>query len=115
MSLEDHKYKPVSKELIDKSDLILVMRSVHKEILLRKFRNAEGKIYLLSEFVGDHDEVIDPFGRGINAYRKTAKQLKRFLIRLKEKFIVMKNKGVHVSLRSPENINYNIRLIPVRL
>lgn len=91
LSLEAHKSKPVSKEIAEKSDLILVMEKRTETWLFRRYRDARGKTFLLSEFVGERGDVMDPYGKGIEAYRSTAKQIENYLNKLvnklKEKFI----------------------------
>ncbi len=85
LSLEDHRSKPISSELVQNSDLILAMTNRHRYQLLRHFSRAKGKIHLLSEFVGEAGEVLDPINRGIEVYRSTADQIERYLLRLKDK------------------------------
>ena len=87
LSLEDHRAKMVSGELVDWADLILVMERGHLHLLLQTFDNVEGKVHLLSEFVGEHGDIPDPFGRDVNAYRRTAERLERLLTKLKEKIV----------------------------
>ncbi|GGG96293.1 low molecular weight protein arginine phosphatase [Staphylococcus pragensis] len=56
------------------SDLILTMTQSHKAQLI----NAYGEnipVYTLSEYVGENEEVDDPFGGSIDTYRYTFNQL----------------------------------------
>jgi len=84
LSLEGHQSKLVSKELVDRADLILVMESKHKNKMLQNFGEAEGKIHLLSEFVGEKGEIIDPIWKGVDVYRSTARQIELYLLKLKD-------------------------------
>lgn len=72
---------------ITEDTLILTMESVHRERVLNQFKNVkEDQIFVLTEFVGDELEIIDPYGGTLQAYglcyetlRKTIKKLVKIL------------------------------------
>lgn len=79
----------VSKELdandITEDTLILTMESSHRDKVISKFPMAQN-VYVLTEFVGDELEIIDPYGGTLPAYglcyetlRKSIKKLVKFL------------------------------------
>lgn len=75
LDLADHRARPVTRELVAESDLILTMSRGH----LRKVQDlgGAGKSHLLGEFARtDRDpEVADPVGGPIEGYRATFLQL----------------------------------------
>lgn len=79
----------VSVELSEKdfsdSTLVLTMETSHKEKVLSRFPNAQN-VYVLTEFVGDELEIIDPYGGTLPSYglcyetlRKSIKKLVKYL------------------------------------
>lgn len=59
--LEDHVTRQVDRELLEKSDLILVMERSHLEAIKSEFRSNSGRLRLLSEIVdGNQYDVPDP-------------------------------------------------------
>ena len=84
LSLDDHKAKNVTREIVIKSDLILVMEQVHKDSLQR-FSEADGKTFLLSEYVGEQGGVADPYHTSIENFREAADQIETFLHKVTDK------------------------------
>lgn len=55
-------------DITDKT-LIFVMESVHREKILETFENvSEDQVYVLSSFVGDELEILDPYGGTLQSY-----------------------------------------------
>jgi len=77
--LESHMSQKISKDILDKNDLILVMSKNHKEALCTEFPECQDKVYLLSEMVGKVDDVEDPIGGTLEDFRKTAKEIQIYL------------------------------------
>ena len=72
VNLSEHKAKPVTKELVEWSDLILVMEKSHEETLLTAFSGAADKSYLIRRFgrFGSKSRgIADPYGLNYDAYR----------------------------------------------
>ena len=72
ISLEEHKARPITEELIDEADLILVMESHQGHELIVDHPQAAEKILLLRHFAryGSRERGIsDPYGRNLEAYR----------------------------------------------
>ncbi len=60
-SLVKHSTRPVNQELLDKSDLILVMEAGQQEGIASEFHNVAGRLMLLSEIVGGiRYDIPDP-------------------------------------------------------
>jgi protein-tyrosine-phosphatase len=62
----------VTKQIIDKADLIIVMTKFHKIKLNRKFPGCESKIKLLMDFSNSNKnkDIPNPYGKSIEAYQK---------------------------------------------
>ena len=72
-----HRASMVHRDLVEESDLILTMSKSHKEALLLKYDFIEGKVFTLKEYAyGLEEDILDPFGRGIDVYRHTKEEIK---------------------------------------
>jgi len=72
VSLEEHKARLITTELIDNADLVLVMESHQGHELITDHPQASEKILLLRHFAryGSRERGIsDPYGRNLEAYR----------------------------------------------
>ena len=63
------KSRQLTKQMIDKSDLVLCMTNGHKQTL-----NGYKNVYTIDEVTGIGD-ILDPYGGNINVYIKTSHQL----------------------------------------
>ena len=65
LELSGHRSRPISLGLVKENTLIIVMHSSHKEALQVEFPEYGGKIFLLSEAVGNPPyNIPDPFVTG---------------------------------------------------
>ena len=85
LNLNGHQPKSINSHLVQWADLVLVMESRHKEVVLSRFPNAAKKTHLLSEYVGESGDVPDPYLQGIEIYQKCAATLQSLLKKLAEK------------------------------
>lgn len=72
VDLSGHRAKRLSKELVDWSDMILVMEKFHQDELLADFPEATDKTFLIRRFArfGSRSRgVADPYGLQYDAYR----------------------------------------------
>lgn len=72
VELTEHKAKPVSKDLVTWSDLILVMEKSHQNELLTNFPEATGKARSIRHFARFGSRcrgIADPYGLKYDAYR----------------------------------------------
>ena len=72
ISLEEHRARLVSQELVDDADLILVMEPRQQQHLLSLNSDAADKVLLLRHFAryGSRERGInDPYGLNLEAYR----------------------------------------------
>ncbi|HAP32371.1 MAG TPA: hypothetical protein DCQ14_04880, partial [Firmicutes bacterium] len=87
LSMEDHRSRPLDRELLEKAHYIFTMTDLHKQQLLERFPRCACRVWALGEYAGTNLEISDPYGRGMEAYRLVAAQLKialdRAAVRLK--------------------------------
>ena len=66
VNLMSHRSRPVSRKLMEKSDLIIVMAQNHYDILVKKFPKYKDKVHLLKNYGREEPlndpEVVDPIG-----------------------------------------------------
>jgi protein-tyrosine-phosphatase len=86
IDISAHQSQPLSKNLVLESTLILTMTDKHKESILRKMPQLADKVSLLSDFAGQGiEDVEDPMGQSVDAYRKIFAQIEGYLLKAKEK------------------------------
>lgn len=76
-SIIHHQTKRITQEIIEWADLILVMEFKHYNAILEIAREAAVKTFLLKEYRRrvKYNEVADPVGKDIHAYRKAAQDM----------------------------------------
>lgn len=79
VDLSDYVSRPITPELMADSNLILTMENGQKEALKAAFPQYASKIYLLSEMIGENNEVLDPIGRPMVDFKETAREIHRIL------------------------------------
>ena len=61
LDLSEHRSKPITVGLLERSDLVIVMENDHKESLQTEFPDSQSKVILLTELVGETmSNVPDP-------------------------------------------------------
>jgi len=74
-SLRQHLATPLSDGLIKRADLILVMEQEHKDFILKKWPEAQAKVFRLMEYGWQGDDpaetlnVPDPTGKNADDFR----------------------------------------------
>ncbi|NJK93493.1 MAG: ribose 5-phosphate isomerase B, partial [Blastochloris sp.] len=80
LDIRNSRSKPITAELIEEADFILVMTYSHLDSLLLLHPQASDKVFLLREFLPANDrssrEIIDPFGQSLDAYRNCRDQIR---------------------------------------
>ncbi len=87
ITLENFTSSQLSEEDITENTLILTMERKHREKVLANFENAHVEnVYVLTDFVGDELEILDPYGGTLQSYglcyetlRKSIKKLVKIL------------------------------------
>jgi len=80
LDLSDHRSKIVTKDLIEKFNLILVMERNQKEALKTAFPKQAAKIFLLSEMAGETFEIVDPIGGSQADFNATGLEIENILV-----------------------------------
>ncbi|MBN1671311.1 MAG: low molecular weight protein arginine phosphatase [Kiritimatiellae bacterium] len=72
IDMSAHRSRPVTEELVDRAQLIVVMTIAQKVDMMDRFPSARGKVYLLKSFdLSARDgDVEDPIGLPLEAYRR---------------------------------------------
>ena len=96
LDVSGHRSQGITTELIEKSQLILVMSHEHLKELQTNFPQFAKKIFLLKAFANkdvQNDSIPDPIGMTLLTYRKTRDAIQTeidrilpFIIRLIEKY-----------------------------
>ena len=87
LDITTHKSQHIDLDLIDWSDIVLVMENEHIEYILDQFPYDQEKVHLLSKFAGEQGDVPDPIGQNIDVYRECARILTHLLQVAAEKMI----------------------------
>ena len=86
IDISNHRSQQIRNSLIEDADLVLTMTVNQRDYLLERFPHKSFNIYTLSDFTEDETgEVMDPYGHGPEAYRKSLLQLKQLVDRLLQK------------------------------
>jgi len=77
MDLTPHRSRMLTQEIVDQSELIVVMTSGHKRDILDQWPEAAPKVRVITEFSvsGKAVDVADPIGLSTHVYRKTRDQI----------------------------------------
>jgi protein-tyrosine-phosphatase len=74
LPLPEHRSTVLSREMVDRADMIVVMEVAHQAAVLNAFPGTDGKLRLLKTFSRDYDgvnaEIRDPHRRSIFLYRQ---------------------------------------------
>lgn len=80
IDISSHRASMIHRELLEDSDLILTMAKSHKEALISKYPFLREKVFTLKEYAyGIEEDILDPFGQGLDVYRNTKAEIKRAL------------------------------------
>jgi protein-tyrosine-phosphatase len=72
LSLDDHRSRPVTQELLDETLVLFGMTGAHLRALRSQFDRLPPHVYLMREFVpeGASREIPDPYGCGLADYEE---------------------------------------------
>lgn len=79
LDLSAHRARPVTPELVAGADLVLVMEKGHAAALRAAFPDHASKVYLISEMVGRHYDIRDPYGGTREEYAAIAGELEALI------------------------------------
>jgi tRNA threonylcarbamoyl adenosine modification protein (Sua5/YciO/YrdC/YwlC family) len=81
IDLRRHHSKPLTAELVNEADLIVVMTAAHRFHILQDFPEVGNKVFLIKSFGTSKvpADITDPFGGSVDLYRKTRDEIDRAL------------------------------------
>ncbi|AEF18201.1 protein tyrosine phosphatase [Thermoanaerobacterium xylanolyticum LX-11] len=85
IDISNHKSRLIKEEHIKDADLVLTMTEAQREFILKRHPEFADKVFTLNEFAGQKGDIEDPFGRGIDVYKKTAEEIYASIMRIIEK------------------------------
>jgi protein-tyrosine-phosphatase len=68
IALADHRSQVLTPMILDRADIVLVMEEAHRRSVFHLAPKHLHKVLLLTELVGGHDDVDDPYGGPIEDY-----------------------------------------------
>lgn len=84
--IKNHRSKMLTKELVDWSQLILVMTKSHLNMLRESYPQAKKKAHLLLDYSGyGNNDIRDPFGASLEEYKRVKLELEDAIYSLLEK------------------------------
>lgn len=93
MDLKGHRSSVLDEKIIEESRLVLTMTAGHKQTVLHICPGAAGKVFTLAEYAGAAGDVSDPFGGGLDVYRRVADQLEGMIRLAVDRLAKEKNTG----------------------
>jgi Protein-tyrosine-phosphatase len=89
LDLSSHRALLINDNLVAKADLVLTMTNSQRDYLVQKYPDKSAFIYTLNGFTKNTgDEITDPYGLGLEAYRQCMAQLKLMADMLYTKILV---------------------------
>lgn len=85
IDLTDHKASTVAELQLGPDDLLLTMTRSQARMLVSRYPQLDGQVYVLSEYVGKNGDVRDPFGGDVAEYAATADELEYLVTLLVDK------------------------------
>jgi len=79
ITITGFRSRTVHLDLLRQFNLILTMEAGHKEALEIEFPSIANRVYLLSEMVGEHNDIPDPIGQPIDEFEKLAGELEQMI------------------------------------
>ena len=77
IDIRQHEATLLDADLVNESDLILVMGSHHRQCVVGISPQADTRTHLISEFGAvPRDGIADPIGMGLDRYRECAAEIK---------------------------------------
>ena len=89
LDISAHRSRSITKDILLSSDLILTMERGHKEALLAEFPAVAGKLFLLSELIGLHRDIVDPMGGDLADFEDTAREIEKILIKAQDRIYTL--------------------------
>ncbi len=86
IDISNHFSKQLTLDMINESDLVITMTTMHKMIILNACPEAKNKVFTIYEYAGyESGQITDPYGANIDIYRQCAGELEILLKAIYEK------------------------------
>ena len=72
MDISAHRSQPINLKMLQNFDLILTMEDEHKKWLKAQYGEFADRIYMLSEMIGEYEDIPDPIGGELADYEEIA-------------------------------------------
>jgi len=86
IDVSDHRSRRVTRDMINKSDIILVMERLHEKRILQLVPEAKNRLFLLKEFAkinnNNNLDIADPIVRPFEIYTQTFGMIKEAIERI---------------------------------
>ena len=79
ISLESHRSRILTREIVEGAGLILTMTGNHLEQILQNHPQVRDRVFTLTEFTGAKGDVTDPYGGSQEVYDHCAGNLERLI------------------------------------
>jgi protein-tyrosine-phosphatase len=79
ISLAEHRSRTLTEKMLEGADVVLAMEEAHRRSIFYLAPKHLRKVLLLTELVGDHNDVDDPFGGPIEGYVNTEAYLEALI------------------------------------
>ena len=79
INIQDHRSKIVNIEMLSSFNLILTMERGHKEALQNEFPAIKSKVFMLSEMIGLHYDIQDPYNGTLDDYVEMMEEIEYIL------------------------------------
>ncbi len=75
LDISSHRSEQLTRDDLMRADIIFTMTENHNHLILRRYPEFTGRVFTLSP----GNDIVDPFGRDIFAYRACARQIERLI------------------------------------
>lgn len=79
IDIRKHRSRLITLGIMQEFNLILTMENGHKEALHVEFPDLASRVYLISEMIGKHFNIVDPIGGPLVDFRDTADEIEHIL------------------------------------
>lgn len=79
IDISDHRSHDLTPQDVEEADLILTMERGQAEAISLEFPHHAHKVHLLSEMIGRHYDIRDPYGSPLYEYRQCAAEIERLI------------------------------------
>lgn len=79
IDISGHRSRMLTSDLLAAADVILVMTRNHREAIIAEFPAVAGKVFLLSQLIGQRFDISDPIEGPEEDYRRCADDIQHIL------------------------------------